>query len=282
VTAPASLDTISAADGTPLGLHSWEAPDPRAAVLILHGLGEHSGRYAELARHLQEQKISVFALDLRGHGASGGARGHVRRFHHLIDDVERALGEVARRAPALPLVLFGHSLGGLIALRFVQVRPEAPLLGLILSAPLLRFGSPLPGLLHRLALLLSRILPAVPLWNRIESRELSHDRREVEVYEADPLVHDRITPRAYREIHVAMTAAVAEIGSVRVPHVLIFVPGADPIVDPEATLEVAARLGRITEVDVRGYSGFYHEPLHETERGRPTADLTRWLARRTG
>lgn len=249
---------------------------------MVHGLGEHSGRYAALARHLVTQKISVFAFDLRGHGASEGARGHIRRFHDLIDDVDRARGEVARLAPALPLVLFGHSLGGLIALRYVQLRPETPLLGLILSAPLLRFGSPLPRLLHRLALLLSRIAPAVPLWNRIEPGELTHDRHEVEVYETDPLVHDRITPGAYREMHVAMTAAVAEVESVRVPHVLILVPGADPIVDPEATLEVAARLDRVTEVEVHGYSGFYHEPLHEAERRRPTADLTRWLARRGG
>jgi alpha-beta hydrolase superfamily lysophospholipase len=282
VTAPDSVDTISAADGTRLGFHRWEAPDPKGALLILHGLGEHSGRYAELARHLQQQKISVFAVDLRGHGSSEGARGHIRRFDDLIDDADRARAEVARLAPALPLVLFGHSLGGLIALRYVQRRPKTPLLGLVLSAPLLRFRSPLSGLLHRLALLLARLVPAVPLWNRIEPRELSHDRHEVEVYEADPLVHDRITPRAYREMHMAMTAAATEVESVRVPHVLIFVPGADQIVDPEATLEMAADLGRITEVEVHGYSGFYHEPLHETGRDRPTADLTRWLARRTG
>lgn len=277
----ADLHPLVADDGTPLRYRSWEAPSSRAAVLLVHGLGEHSGRYDELAGHLGREGVSVFAPDLRGHGLSGGSRGHVAAFDEYLTDLDLVFAEVARRLPAAPMFLLGHSLGGLIALRYGQQRPDAPIRGLILSSPVLRQSSPPPRWLHRLLGLLSATFSDMPLGNRIDPEHLTQDAAAVAAYREDPLVHDIITPRLYREMTRAMTSAIAETDLLRVSEVLVLVSGADRVVDPAATLELASELSRRVKVEVRGYSGFYHECFNEIERPRPLADLTRWLLART-
>lgn len=282
MTAPADADRVVASDGTTLRYRAWTVPSPAAALLLIHGLGEHSGRYEAVARELNAHGISVFAPDLRGHGRSEGRRGHARSFELLLSDLERVLETVRELQGGAPLFMFGQSLGGLVALRYAQTRPGAPLRGLILSAPLLRLASPPPRWLHLLARMMNRALPGVGLYNRIDPADLSHDPAAVERYRSDPLVHDRVTPRLYAGMCEAMTAARAEVPRLNVPAVLILVPGADPVVDPDATLEVAAEMANaVPRVDVRGYTGFFHEPFHEVDRARPTADLVRWIAART-
>lgn len=281
--APADADRVVAADGTALRYRAWPAASPSAALLVVHGLGEHSGRYEAVARQLNTHGVSVFAPDLRGHGRSGGRRGHARTFDLLLSDLELVLENVRLRTGELPLFMLGQSLGGLVALRFAETRPETNLRGLILSAPLLRLASPPPRWLHVLAGMMNRVLPAAGLYNRIAPSDLSHDSEAVQAYRSDPLVHDRVTPRLYVGMFAAMSAARAELSRLKVTDVLVLVPGADPVVDPDATLEIAAEMAKVVSaVDVRGYTGFFHEPFHEADRARPTADLVRWIAARTG
>lgn len=276
----AELHPLRGGDGTPLRLHAWQAESPRAAVLLVHGMGEHAGRYAGLAEHLRRERVSFFAPDLRGHGLSGGSRGHVEAFEQYLGDLDLIHTEVTRIAPGAPVILVGHSLGGLIAIRYVQSRSGLVLRGLVLSAPLLRLAAPPPRWLHRLLGVLSATFSAMPLGNRIDPDDLTHDRAAVAAYRDDPLVHDIVTPRLYREMIGAMSAAAAEIELLGVSHVLAIVPGADRVVDPAATLELAADLSRRADVEVRGYSGFYHEAFNEVDRLRPVTDLTRWIEAR--
>lgn len=273
---PTAFRTIQSADGTPLHLREWAAPGARALVRIVHGLGEHGGRYRGVAAALAAHGISSAAVDLRGHGASGGRRGHADRFGSLLADVEAMVGATATD---LPPFLLGHSLGGLIALRAVQEGRGGEPRGLILSAPALRLahgGSPL----HRaVAALLRPLLPRLPLSNGIDPADISRDPEAVRAYRNDPLVHDRITPSLYLEMLGAMRAAEADAARVRLP-VLLLAPGADRITRVEAAIGVA---GRFTgPVEVRRYDGYFHEPFNEIGRGRVLADLTGWTVGQLG
>lgn len=277
---PADLHELTAGDGTLLRYRAWEPSTSRGAVVVVHGLGEHSGRYAELAERLTSQGISVHATDLRGHGGSAGRRGHVAAFDEYLRDLEQTLERARSAAGDRPVVLFGHSMGGLIALRYVETRPGTSLAGLVLSAPQIALADPPPAWLRAAAHLLDAVVPVLPLSNRLEPEDLSHDAREVQAYRDDPLVHDRITPRLFREMERAMQAAARDLSSVTVPRVLVIVPGADPVVSAGATRDLASALGAFTRVEVREYPGLYHEPLHETERDRVIADVTSWIAAR--
>lgn len=277
---PGRVGELAAGDGTPLRYRSWEPASPRGAVVVVHGLGEHSGRYAGLARRLDSEGVSMYAPDLRGHGLSGGRRGHAASFETYLTDLEQTLAVARTAAAGRPVILFGHSMGGLVALRYAQSRPEPRLAGLILSAPQIVLADPPPAWLRAVASIVGAVVPILPLSNRLDAEDLSHDPREIRAYRDDPLVHDRITPRLFREMERAMAAAVRDVRNVRVPAVLLLIPGADPIVDPRATREMAVALRAVTSVEVREYPGLFHEPLHETERDRVIADIAHWVRER--
>ena len=277
---PAEPSTLSAADGTRLHALRWPVERPRAALLLSHGLGEHAGRYAPLARDLAPRGIEVHALDHRGHGRSGGARAYVARFSRYVDDFEAFRRQVAGGLPAgLPVFLLGHSLGGLIALRWLEAHPHTGLAGAILSAPLLGIAKEAARWKTALSGVLSTLLPRLPIHNEIDPSELSGDPAYVRSYREDPLVHARITPRLYTEMVAAMGEAVAEKD--RLPRPLLFlVPGADSIVREEETLRLAESLAG--DVTIRRYPGFRHESLNEVERARPVGDVVEWMEARIG
>lgn len=277
---PAAASTLRAADGVRLHALRWPVERPRAALLLSHGLGEHAGRYAPLARDLAPRGIEVHALDHRGHGRSGGARAYVRRFSQYVDDFERFRRHAAEQLPArLPVFVLGHSLGGLIALRWLEAHRGAGLAGAVLSAPLLGIAKQAARWKTALSGVLSQLLPWLPINNEIDPSELSSDPAYVRSYREDPLVHTRITPRLYTEMVRAMGEAVVEKD--RLPRPLLFlVPGADTIVREEDTLRLAESLSG--DVAIRRYPGFRHESLNELERARPVGDLIEWLEARIG
>jgi alpha-beta hydrolase superfamily lysophospholipase len=251
------------------------AEPSRATLRIVHGLGEHGGRYDELARFLAGHGISSYAIDLRGHGASGGKRGHAPSFQRLIDDV----AAFSRLTPGngLPCFLLGHSFGGLLALRTLEQGRAGALAGAILSAPLLglAFGDR-PW--HRAAgVVLSRIAPTLRLPNGIDPAHISHDPSEVAAYVGDPLVHDRITPRLYQEMRSAMRAAAEEAPDVTIP-VLLLAPGDDRITNVPVALQVVRHFSG--DVQVRSYPAFHHEPFHERGREKVFGDVLAWLEER--
>jgi lysophospholipase len=265
---------LRAADGVRLHHASWLPHDPRAVLLVSHGHGEHGGRYAELARFLAERGVAVHAVDHRGHGRSGGPRGHVDRFGDYVRDLEawrRAV--IAGHPPRLPVFLLGHSLGGLIAIRHLQAHPAA-FAGAILSAPLLGIAVRAPRWKTALSGLLSRVLPRLPFGNELDPSMLSTAPGYLEAYRADTLLHPTITPRLYTEMVRAMDDAFRAPESIRVP-LLVLAPTGDRVVAPEAVARFASACPG--DVQVRRYEGFQHEALNEAERHRVMDDAAAWL-----
>jgi len=261
-----------------LRYRTWEVPEPRAAIVLVHGLGEHSGRYEEAAVRLCGYGFSTYAFDLRGHGVSEGRRGHTPSFEVYLQDLDRFRREVQGLSdPRTTLFLVGHSMGGLIALRYYE-EYDNPFRALVALAPWLATVMPVPRWKARLAPLIARVLPALPLRTGLDPRHISRDPEVVEAYRNDPLVHDRITPRLFEEVSRAMGLVPQRAERIQGP-VLFMVPGGDRIVDPKRSLAVARSLSGV-DVTVKHYPGHYHELLNETDSGLVIQELRDWLAAR--
>ncbi len=263
---------FDAPDGTTLLRRKWPATGTgRAAVLLVHGLGEHSGRYGHVGEHLAAHGLTVQALDLRGFGGSQGTRAYVEHFDDYLDDLA---GEVrSLREPGVPVVLFGHSLGGLIALSYVgSDRPRPDLL--VLSAPALEAN--LSGIKKLAARVLGRVAPKLALPNDITGAQLSRDPSVGEAYFADPLVVTATTTRLGAESLGAMAAARDRlVDGIGIP-TLVLHGGADTLV-PTASSEA---LGRLEGVERIVFDGFRHE-CHNEEGGTVMLRvLTEWLDHR--
>lgn len=273
---------IERSDGARLFFTEWA---PRAAatggepaggglVIAMHGFGEHSGRYDEFAQFLVERGYVVARLDARGHGQSSGPRGHVREFDEYVDDLAAFVRELVQRRPDLPLALFGHSNGGLTAIRAVQrglVQPE----GLVLTSPLLRVRKrPVPDVVARW---LSRLVPALPLPSGIRSRDLTHDLELQAAHARDRRVHGVATPGWYWSMTTAQRQALAAAPDLTLP-VLVLCAELDALVDPAATLEFHAALGS-TDKELELRRGEFHEVLNEVNRRQAYERIGTWLRR---
>ena len=259
---------VAARDGTPLHVRRWRPTGrPWARVLIVHGIGEHSGRYQRTGRLMAEAGLDVYAFDLRGHGLSGGRRVYVRRWDDFLDDVEVQLA--ALREPALPLVLFGHSMGALIALTYACSDRPAPDL-LVLSAPPLRAS--VPGWQRALAPILGRVAPTVVLANPITGDQLAGDPAVGVAYFADPLVQPRSTTRLGAQLFSAMKRGRSGLDRLHVPTLVIH-GGADLLV-PTAGSEP---LGNLPGVERRVLPNLRHETLNEPEGPEVVAGIVEWL-----
>jgi alpha-beta hydrolase superfamily lysophospholipase len=262
-----------------LFLRSWPVPagvTARGAVVLVHGLGEHSGRYEHVGRHLAALGYAVQSYDHRGHGDSPGARGGLPGPDALLDDLRTVFDRAAAAAPdGAPPFLLGHSLGGTVAARAATGGWVAPR-GLVLSSPALRVTlSRAQRALLRAGL---RLAPDRAVPNRLPSDKLSHDPAVGAAYRADPLVHDRISPRLTRFLLEAGAAARRDAARFTVP-TLVLVAGRDHLVDASGARDFAAALPRGVGT-LRVYDELYHELFNEREpeRARVLDDLARWLA----
>ena len=258
----------SATDGTKLFLREWPAIGrPWATVLIVHGIGEHSGRYERTGRLMAEAGLDVHAFDLRGHGLSGGRRVYVRRWDDYLDDVEARLAAVRR--PGLPLVLFGHSMGALIALTYACSDRPAPDL-LVLSAPPLQAA--VPAWQRVLAPILSRVAPTMVMANPISGDQLAGDPAVGVAYFADPLVQPRSTMRLGAELFAAMKRGRGGFGRLHVPTLVIH-GGGDTLVPTAGSEPLAAVPG----VERRVLPNLRHETLNEPQGPDVVAGIVEWL-----
>ena len=277
----ASEGQVGAGDGLQLSFRSWLPASERAVVLIVHGLGEHSGRYAHVARHLVSLRYACYALDYRGHGRSGGLRAHVHRFDDYLADVAAMRAHLHAAHPNSPLVLLGHSQGGLIVLLATLTAP-AGVAAVIASSPFLgihpasRPSAPLAAA----ARVLSRALPKLRLASGLDPKLLSRDPEVVAAYEADPLVTSKVSARWFTELNAAHARVLALAPTLTVP-ALVMQSGADRLVDPAASRRwaEAAPKGLVEYVE---WEGFYHEMLNEPEKAQVLAHVETWLAARVG
>lgn len=259
----ATAESLKTRSGQTLALHDWpltSAALPRAQVLLVHGLGEHAGRYAALAQKLNSWGYAVRAYDQQGHGLSTGARGGITHDDALLGDLADVMAQTRERMPAgLPLILLGHSLGGLVAARFVSLNPQA-VDALVLSSPALDPG--LNALQKVLLATLPRLLPDLRVNNGLDANCLSHDAAVIAAYRADPLVHSKISARLARFIARAGPATVAAASTWAVPTLLLFA-GADRLVNPAGSRAFAAAAGAKT-VNAQEFPGLFHELFNES------------------
>ena len=298
---PTVLAPFTARDGENLALYEWpldasddtelDAAPPRAVVLMVHGLGEHAGRYGHVARQLMRWGFAVRAYDQRGHGESGGARGALPTETALLDDLAEVVddtrlhgmrlanGTNASWAPQkpLPLILLGHSLGGLVVGSFVALKIR-PIEALVMSSPALDAGL---GVVQKLLLAVGRSLaPNLCVRNGLDARYISHDARVVKAYLADRLVHNRISARLGQFIASGGPATVAAASSWSTPTLLMYA-GADRLVNPKGSNAFAANAvapavkpGTVT---ARRFDGLYHELFNEADSSPVFETLSVWL-----
>jgi alpha-beta hydrolase superfamily lysophospholipase len=268
-------DRFAAGDGLTLYEQAWlPAGQSRAAVVVVHGVTEHGGRYARLAGELNQCGYAVHAMDLRGHGRSEGDRILIRRFDQYLDDVELFLGRVAGREAGKPLFLFGHSMGGaIVALLAATRQPNAR--GVILSAPAVLVAGGVFPVLRRLAGFVSAVWPTLRLVH-MGCQFLSRDPAVVAEFRSDPLVfHGGFPVCTGAEILRAANRLQTAAGRLALPLLVLHGTG-DVVTDHRGSRLLVARAGS-TDKSLRLYPGLYHDLINEPEREQVLADLLVWL-----
>lgn len=269
---------FTARDGYNLAIYDWPLPSkarPRGVVLIVHGLGEHAWRYDDLAQQLNAWGFVVRAYDQRGHGDSTGAPGVLPEEDALVDDlfevVEDTRARLAERWEC-PLILLGHSMGGLLAATFVQ-RALSPIDLLVLSSPALDTG--LSGFKRRLIGLMMSLAPDKAMSNGLDPDKISHDPKVVAAYRRDRRVHDRISARLARFIDENGPIVLRAAPAWSVPTLLMYA-GDDHLVNPagSAAFAAAAPAG---VVHTRCFERHYHEIFNEVDKAPVLATLRAWL-----
>jgi alpha-beta hydrolase superfamily lysophospholipase len=274
--AGSTLTTFVASDGENIAVQDWPlAPGttPRGMILLVHGLGEHAGRYDQLARQLTDWGFAVRGYDQYGHGESGGRRGGLPTDDRLLEDLADLVDSTrARMDRQTPLILLGHSMGGLVAARFVALALR-PVEALILSSPALDPG--LNTVQKLLLAVLPTIAPDLRVGNGLDPSLISHDPAVVAAYRQDRRVHDRISGRLARFITNGGPATLAQAPNWTVPTLLLYA-GADRLVSPAGSRAFAATAPKEI-VTARCFDTLYHEIFNELERAPVLNELKRWL-----
>ena len=271
-----TLSTFTATDGDNIAVQDW----PRAAgtalrgvVVVVHGLGEHAGRYDHVAQRLNAWGFAVRGYDQYGHGESGGPRGGLptddRLLVDLADIIDSARNRMEKRTP---LILLGHSMGGLVAARFVALGLR-PVEALVLSSPALDPG--LSAVQKMLVAILPKVVPNLQVSNALDATKISHDPVVVKAYQSDRLVHDRICARLARFIAEGGPATVAAAPSWTVPTLLMYA-GADALVNPAGSRAFSAAAPQ-SVVTTRCFEALYHELFNELDAEPVFAELKGWL-----
>lgn len=262
---------IEASDGTKLLTRHWIAPEAHTTMLIVHGISEHTGRWEHVGDYFSAHGYDVHAVDLRGHGESGGDPIHVDDFGHYLDDVS-VMMEVLT-ALGRPVVMYGHSMGGLIATAYeVENRQPKPV-AVVLSAPALDADA--PALLRVAARVMGRYAPKFRMSSNIKGEQLSRDPEVGKAYFSDPLVSIKATAAMGRELFGAMERTTAALDAYNVP-TLVLHGTEDTLVPPSAS----ARLAAIVSVDRRLFPGFRHELHNEPDADEVLQHVLEWLKER--
>ena len=267
--------TFTSFDGLSLYRQSW-LPDgePRGVILLVHGLAEHSGRYAHVASALVDAGFAVHALDLRGHGRSDGLRVYVKTYDEYMRDVLQFRRLVETEHPGGRLTVLGHSMGGNLAMGHVLDHQDG-VQSLVLSGPALKIGESMPKWQIRVLLLIAKIAPKMRP-QALDASTISRDPKVVDAYRADPLVHSgKVTAGLGAALIGAMRSFPARYPSLRLPILLLHGTN-DQLADIGGSKDLE-RLAVNATVTSHFYEGLYHEVFNEPEQATVLRDLTDWL-----
>ena len=268
---------FAGSDGVKIFYRHYQAAPERARLVIAHGLGEHSGRYGNVIERVVPNGFSVWAPDHRGHGRSGGRRGHVLNFVQYLSDLRLTVELVKKDMPGgMPCFLLGHSMGGLIALYFAQRHPEY-IDGVVASSPGLGLAIEIPPLKKVLGSFMSYVWPGLTMGNELDATKISRDSNVVSAYEDDPLVHDRVSARFFTEFLAAMQSVNQQASTLKVP-VLMQVAGQDYVVSADSSKQFFEKL-TLQDKALLVYDGMYHEIYNspEDQKKKVLDDLEAWL-----
>ncbi|HKY05949.1 MAG TPA: lysophospholipase [Blastocatellia bacterium] len=267
-------EMLPAADGTRLYVRRREATQVRAEAVLVHGLGEHCGRYGPLTDHLIDRGYRVTAYDHRGHGKSEGLKGHVNRFTDYEDDLDRIVAHVRASAGERPLFLIGHSMGGLISLRYLARKAQG-VAAAVVSAPAIQTVVKAPKPMVMVARIGSRLFPRMRVDNGLDPAVLSRDQEVGRRYGADPLVNRLVSFRWFTEMTRAMRE-VREMGpAITLPLLMMHGTG-DKIVNFDASRRLFDRV-RSHDKEFIDYPGYYHELFNEPEKAEIYRKVTDWI-----
>lgn len=270
--------TFKSTDGLDLYYQAW-LPDetPRAVLAVVHGYGEHSGRYLNPVNYFVPRGYALYAFDHRGHGRSPGQRGHINRFDDYMLDVQEFLKLVRAAQPGRKLFLVGHSMGGLIVLLYA-IRHPHDMDGVIASSPFLGLAFQAPAWKVALARALAGIWPAFSMNNSdLRNEDLSHDPAVVQAAGQDPLNHRAVTPRWFTETTAAQATTLEQAPELQVPLLLLYGDG-DRIAAPAASRLFFERVTH-TDKTCHAYPGYYHEIFNEVGKEAVFQDMEAWLQR---
>lgn len=265
---------LSTPDGITLqGYHSSTGSKPTAVIALVHGMGEHAMRYKHVAEYFNQLNIAMVSIDHRGHGRSTGKRGHTPSYDALMHDLEILLKKTNEEYPGVPVILYGHSMGGNLVLNFL-IRKKPMVKGAIVTAPYLRLAFEPPAWKVKLGKLSAGILPSLSQPTGLDSKAISRDEEVVRMYEKDPLVHDKITSAFFVNVHFAGPYAIEHAKEIEVP-VLLMHGTADRLTSVEGSKEFASRAGNNVELKI--WEGLYHELHNEPEKIEVLDYEANWL-----
>jgi acylglycerol lipase len=263
-----------AKDGLKTYFQGWETEDkPRAAVCLVHGLGEHSGRYLHVAEHLTAAGFTVLTMDLRGHGKSAGARGHIVSIDNFLDDIDFLLKQAEDRYPGKPRFLYGHSLGGILVL-FYTLKRQPELAGVVATSSGLRTALEKQTAKVALSRTLAAFLPKLSMPSGLNAADISRDSDVVRIYQNDPLVHDRASLSFAKAMFDALPWTFQHAREFKPP--LLLVHGTeDKIAFASGSQEFASLVPG--DCTLKLWEGLYHETHNEPEKEQVLAFLISWL-----
>ncbi len=265
---------LAGARGLSIYYQFWEPESQaRAVILVVHGAGEHSARYARFAEYVTGHGYVVAALDHPNHGQSEGRYGHVERFEDFVQTLEIFHRQVTSEFSGLPVFLLGHSMGGLISSLYLLEHQDA-IVGCVLSGPAIKTDIEPPWIQLQLIRLLSALAPRLGVL-QLDANGVSRDPAEVDKYVNDPLVnHDKMTARKVSELFKGMNRIQAEAGRISLPLLLLH-GGDDAMTAPEGSRFLYDHVGS-QDKTLKIYPGLYHEIFNEPERGEIFAEVLAW------
>ena len=267
--------SLQSADGTRLAYRAW-ATDGPIVLAAIHGLGDHAGRYAHFAGGMAKHGVGTYAVDLRGHGKSAGARGHLDSWSQWTDDVSAFISHV-EAAAEVEVVPVGHSFGGAALLSAVLAGKVAKTRRFVVSSPALMLKVAAPAWKVKLGRLASGVAPRLALDNEVNPKTISRIPEVVEAYRTDPLVHSRISTRMFTEWETAAKDVLARAGQIKLPF-LILAGTDDALIDPEGSRMLNRSAGEVSTLNL--LHGRYHEPFNDRDSAEVFQLIADWLARR--
>lgn len=268
----ATTGSVESADGTKLAYRAWPKPGS-LALAVVHGLGEHAGRYERLAKGMAQHGMGTYALDLRGHGKSPGARGHVDSWSQWTDDVAAFVSHIESVA-GVEVVPVGHSFGGVALLSTVLARKLPKTRRFVVSSPALKLKMAVAGWKLTFGPIASKIVPRLALANEVDPKTVSRIPEVVEAYRNDPLVHNKISTRLGAEWQEATRDILSRAGEIKTPF-LILAGTADALIDPAGSRELHEQAKSISEL--RMLEGRFHEPFNDIGSDEVFRLIADWL-----